>query len=44
MLAKIVELVLQVLVLLDTMVQEVELMMKVIMREEILENSNKVNI
>ena len=44
MLAKVVDLVLQVLLLLITMVQEVELMMEVIMREEIFGNVNKVNI
>ena len=40
----IVDLVLQVLLLLVTMVQEVELMMEVIMGDEILMNVNIVNI
>ena len=44
MLAKVVDLALLVLLLLVTMVQKVELMMDVIMREEILGNANKVNI
>ena len=44
MLAIIVDLVLQVLLLLVTMVQEVELMIEVIMREEISRKVNKVNI
>ena len=40
----VVDLVLQVLLLLVTMVQEVELMMEVIMRKEIFMNVNIVNI
>ena len=40
----VVDLVLQVLLLLVTMVQEVELMMEVITQKEILGNANKVNI
>ena len=44
MLAIVVDLVLQVLLLLVTMVQEVELMIEVIMREEIFGKVNKVNI
>ena len=43
-LATVVNLVLHVLLLLVTMVQEVELMMNVIMQEEIFGNINKVNI
>ncbi|RVW24056.1 hypothetical protein CK203_091316 [Vitis vinifera] len=42
--AKVVDLMLLVLLLLVTMVQEVELMMEVISPEEILGNTNKVNI
>ena len=44
MLAIVVDLVLHILLLLVTMVQEVELMMEVIMREEIFMNVNIVNI
>ena len=44
MLVIVVDLVLQVLLLLVTMVQEVELMIEVIMREEIFGKVNKVNI
>ena len=44
MLVIVVDLVLQVLLLLVTMVQEVELMMEVIMREERSRKVNKVNI
>ena len=44
MLAKVVDLALLVLLLLVTMVQEVELMMEVIMGEEILMTVNIVNI
>ena len=42
--AKVVDLALPVLLLIVTMVQEVELMIKVITQEEILENTNKANI
>ena len=44
MLVIVVDLVLHVLLLLVTMVQEVELMIEVIMREEIFGKVNKVNI
>ena len=44
MLVIVVDLVLQVLLLLVTMVQEVELMMELIMRDEIFGKVNIVNI
>ena len=44
MLAIVVDLMLQVLLLLVTMVQEVELMMKVILRDKIFGNVSIINI